>query len=177
MSLIKKVGLELQQIYQKTIEKLDSLKGTPESIAKGFATGVAMSFTPFVGFHILLSLIVAKITRQNGIAATLGTIAGNPWTFPAIWYATLRTGHFLLGKSAPELHTNFKTLFSELFHTVITLDFSAFLSDIWPVFFPMLIGSIPFYIIVWLLCSHLILRVLNRDKNKEDGKDDSRTGV
>lgn len=175
MSLIKKVGLGLQKIYQKTIEKLDSLKGTPESIAKGFATGVAMSFTPFVGFHILLSLIVCKLTKQNAIAATLGTIAGNPWTFPAIWYATLHTGHFLLGKAAPELHINFKTLFSELFHTVITLDFNAFLSDIWPIFLPMLVGSIPFYIVVWFLCSHLILRVLNQNKSKEDQKDDSRT--
>lgn len=165
MSLIEEVGLELQKIYQKTIEKLDSLKGTPKGIANGFATGVAMSFTPFVGFHILLSLIVAKITKQNGIAATLGTIAGNPWTFPFIWYATLHTGHFLLGSDAPKLPVNFKALFSELFHTVIALDFNAFLGDIWPIFFPMLIGCIPFYIVVWLLCSRLIERVLNKKVN------------
>lgn len=168
MSLIKKTGLELQKIYQKTIEKLDSLKGTPQSIAKGFATGVAMSFTPFVGFHILLSLMVAKITKQNGIAATLGTIAGNPWTFPFIWYATLHTGHFLLGSNAPKLPVNFKVLFSELFHTVIRLDFNAFLSDIWPVFLPMLVGCIPFYIVVWLLCSNLISRVLTNEKDNGD---------
>lgn len=165
MSLIKKMGRELLKIYQKTIEKLDSLKGNPQSIAKGFATGVAMSFTPFVGFHILLSLIVAKITKQNGIAATLGTIAGNPWTFPFIWYATLHVGHFILGRGAPVVSVNFKVLFSELFHAVITLDFSAFLSDIWPIVFPMLVGCIPFYIVVWFLCSHLILKVLNKNAN------------
>ncbi len=177
MSLINKTGLELRKIYQKTIEKLDSLKGTPQSIAKGFATGVAMSFTPFVGFHILLSLTVAKITKQNGIAATLGTIAGNPWTFPLIWYATLHTGHFLLGHDAPHLPVNFKALFGELFHTVITLDFSTFLSDIWPVFYPMLIGCIPFYIAVWLLCSHLITRVLSKKTDNGDKTNDSRTGM
>lgn len=167
MSQIKKVGLELQKIYQKIIEKLDSLKGTPESIAKGFATGVAMSFTPFVGFHILLSLIVCKLTKQNSIAATLGTIAGNPWTFPLIWYATLHTGYFLLGNDTLKYTIEFKKLFSELFHTVITLDFSAFLGDIWPIFYPMLIGCIPFYIVVWFLCSHLILRVLKPVKNNK----------
>ncbi len=177
MSPLKKMGLELQEIYQRTISKLNSLKGTPQSIAKGFATGVAMSFTPFVGFHILLSLIISKITKQNGIAATLGTIAGNPWTFPAIWLATLHTGHFLLGRDAPAMPVNFKTLFAELFHTVITLDFSAFISDIWPIFFPRLVGSIPFYIIVWFLCSHLVLRVLNQNKNSEAEKDDLRTGL
>lgn len=177
MSLIKKVGLELQKIYQKVIGKLDSLKGTPTSVAKGFATGVAMSFTPFVGFHILLALIITKITKQNGIAATLGTIAGNPWTFPLIWYMTLHTGHFILGKDAPQLPINFKSFFSELFHTVITLDFSAFLGDIWPVFLPMLVGCIPFYIAVWFLCSHLVLRILNSTANNNGGKNDTRIGM
>lgn len=177
MFLIRKMGLELQKIYQKTIEKLDSLKGSPKSIAKGFATGVAMSFTPFVGFHMLLSLLVAKVARQNGIAAALGTIAGNPWTFPIIWYMTLHTGHFLLGSDAPKLPVNFKVLFDELFHTVITLDFSAFLSDIWPVFLPMLVGCIPFYIVVWLLCSHLIGRVLSQNTDNGDKQDDTGTGV
>ncbi|MCM1323458.1 MAG: DUF2062 domain-containing protein [Acetobacter sp.] len=177
MSLLKKMGLGLQRIYQKTISKLDSLKGTPQSIAKGFATGVAMSFTPFVGFHILLSLIVAKITKQNGIAATLGTIAGNPWTFPFIWYATLHLGHFLLGTDAPEIPINFKIFFSKLFHAVITLDFNAFLNDILPVFIPMLIGCIPFYIVVWLLCSRLIIRVLNKKMDDGVKNNDSRTGM
>lgn len=166
MSLLRKVGLELQKGYHKIINKLSALKGNPESIAKGFATGVAMSFTPFVGFHIVLSLFICKITKQNGIAATLGTIAGNPWTFPVIWYATLHTGHFLLGDDAPKLPVNFKTLFSELFHTVINLDFQTFLSDIWPIFLPMLVGCVPFYIAVWFLCFHMIRRVLEEDSDK-----------
>lgn len=164
MSLLKKMGLELQKIYHKIIYKLNILKGTPDNIAKGFATGAAMSFTPFVGFHILLSLLVCKITKQNGIAATLGTIIGNPWTFPFIWYATLHAGHFILGKDAPKLPINFKMMFNELFHAVISLDFQVFLSDIWPVFFPMLIGCIPFYVIVWFLSSRLIKRVLIEDQ-------------
>ena len=72
MSLIKRLGLELRKIYKRTLLKLNTLKGTPESISKGFATGVAMSFTPFVGFHLILSLMITKITKQNGTAAALG---------------------------------------------------------------------------------------------------------
>ena len=86
MSRIKKEGLGLRTLYIKIIQKLTSIKGTPEAIAKGFATGVAMSFTPFVGFHLLLCIFISKITKQNSIAGALGTIAGNPWTFPIIWY-------------------------------------------------------------------------------------------
>lgn len=166
MSLIKKTGLALQKIYRKTILKLNTLKGTPESISKGFATGVAMSFTPFVGFHLILSLMITKITKQNGTAATLGTIAGNPWTFPFIWYSTLHLGYLILGNDAPKFAINFKILFSKLFHAVISLDFDSFLSDIWPEFYPMLIGCIPLYIIVWFIVSKMTIHVLS-SKNKE----------
>lgn len=163
MSLLSKIGPGLKNIYNKTLSKLSSLKGTPQSIAKGFATGAAMSFTPFVGFHLILALMIAKLTKQNGVAAALGTIVGNPWTFPLIWYLTLHTGHFMLGSDAPKLPVDFKALFSELFHAIIKLDFNAFISDIWPVYYPMLIGCIPFYIGVWWLLSYLIKRVLTQD--------------
>lgn len=170
MSLIKKVGLRLQKIYRKILFKLDSLKGTREEIAKGFATGVAVSFTPFIGFHMLLCIAITKLTKQNGIAGVLGTIVGNPWTFPVIWYLTMHIGDLMLGGFAPKSVVNFKELFSELFHTVIMLDIKSFMTDIWPVFFPMLIGSIPFYIIFWQLSYRLTLKVLLKNTSDKGGK-------
>ena len=171
MSLIKKMGLELQKIYKKIFLKLYSIKGSSKSIAKGFATGVAVSFTPFVGFHILLSLIITKLTKQNSIAATLGTIAGNPWTFPFIWYLTLHTGHFLLSSDAPPLPVDFKVFFKNLFHAVISLDFNLFISDIWPIFLPMLVGCIPYYIIVWWLVSKIIEKSLPSSQYEGENND------
>lgn len=168
MSLLSKLGLGLKNAYVNILDKLSSLKGTPENIAKGFATGAAMSFTPFVGFHLLLSFIVAKLTKQNGVAAALGTIVGNPWTFPFIWYLTLHTGHFMLSREAPQLPVDFKALFSELYHAVIKLDFNAFINDIWPIYYPMLIGCIPYYIGVWYLCSYLIKQVLAKNLHNGD---------
>ena len=38
------------------------LKGTPHELALGFSTGVAISFTPFIGFHALISIFLLKIT-------------------------------------------------------------------------------------------------------------------
>jgi uncharacterized protein (DUF2062 family) len=167
MSLIKKAGLGLKHIYYKTLSKLDSLKGKPKEIAKGFATGVAVSFTPFVGFHLLLSLFITKITKQNATASALGTLVGNPWTFPFIWYVTLHTGRFILYKNEISYDVDFKSLFKELFHAVLTLDFDAFISDIWPEFYPMLIGCIPFCIVVWAIVYHSIYHVL-KGKNKKE---------
>ncbi len=167
MSRIKKEGLGLQTLYIKIIRKLTSIKGTPEAIAKGFATGVAMSFTPFVGFHLLLCIFISKITKQNSIAGALGTIAGNPWTFPFIWYLVFETGIFILGHDAPEDKIDFKSLFKELFHCVINLDFSRFWVDIWPIFYPMLIGCIPLYLIIWQVVYRTIRHVLHKEEVKE----------
>ena len=156
----------IKNSYSRLLQKLNALKGSPQKIAKGFATGVAMSFTPFVGFHILLSLVITKITKQNGTAAILGTIAGNPWTFPFIWYLTLHTGYLLQGDSPPFPTIDFKIFFSKLYHAVINLDIQLFISDIWPIFLPMLIGAIPYYIMIWFSLSHITFKVLL--KNSED---------
>jgi len=174
MSLLKKTGLKLYKIYQATIRKLKGLKGSDKSIAKGFATGAAISFTPFVGFHILLSLIITKITKENSIAATLGTIVGNPWTFPFIWYLTLHLGHFMLGANTTHIPVDFKEFFKKLFHAIISLDFNLFISDIWPIFLPMLIGCIPCYIIVWMLTTKLIEKALYTTSKKGE-QNDTRT--
>lgn len=161
MSLILNLGLKLQKIYKNILNKLNSIKGSKKSVSKGFATGVAMSFTPFVGFHILLSLIVAKITKQNSIAATLGTIAGNPWTFPFIWYLVLHTGNFILRRTYFPKPDELKVFFSKLFHAIINLDFNLFLNDIWPIFLPMLIGCIPYYVLVWLFVSKVVFKAIS----------------
>ena len=79
------------------LKRLARLSGTPHSIAAGFACGVAISFTPLVGLHILLGCLLALLVRGNFLAVVVGTLVGNPWTFPVIWLAAYEVGIFLLG--------------------------------------------------------------------------------
>lgn len=79
------------------VKRLTRLPGTPHSIAAGFACGAAISFTPFLGFHILLACLLCLVVRGNFLAAAVGTVVGNPWTFPFIWILTYQLGHWLLG--------------------------------------------------------------------------------
>ena len=84
----------------------------------------------------------------------------------------------MLGADAPQLPVDFKALFTELFHTVIGLDFSAFLVDIWPVFYPMLIGIRALYLVVWWCVSRMAWRVLlNNPAKTERDKDDTGAGM
>ncbi len=78
--------------------RLRRIPDSPTRIARGVAFGVFTSFSPFFGFHIILALVMAKLLRANLIAAVAGTAIGNPFTFPFIIGAALKTGTFLLGR-------------------------------------------------------------------------------
>ena len=43
-----------RRLFSYLFQRIIRLPGTPASIASGFASGVAASFTPFIGFHFLI---------------------------------------------------------------------------------------------------------------------------
>jgi uncharacterized protein (DUF2062 family) len=113
------------------IRRLTRLPGTPHSIATGFACGTAISFTPFMGLHTVLSVLLSFVVRGNYLAAMVGTLVGNPWTFPFIWVASAQLGHALLGGALPPPEALQEPEFSSLVHQLGAL--------IWP----MTVGGLP----------------------------------
>lgn len=100
------------------VKRLTRLPGTPHSLAAGFACGVAISFTPFIGLHLILSVLLAYVLRAHPITAAAGTLIGNPWTFPFIWLSTFKLGKMVLGSpathAAPVEHWTFDKLFTDV---------------------------------------------------------------
>lgn len=172
MSDIGGLKTKLQQYKAQVLERLKSLKGTPYAIAAGVACGVAISFTPFVGFHVILAALTAWLVRGSILASTLGTIAGNPWTFPFIWLSVLYTGRKMLGGVYDtSVHVDFIHFFQKAFHALMTFDFSLFFKDIWPILWPMMIGCIPYYIVMWVLTFVLVksaMKKFSRNKNLQN---------
>ena len=72
------------------------MPGSPYSLAAGFACGVAVSFTPLIGFHLVLAAVLAYLIRANVIASWAGTIFGNPWTFPFIFILLHKVGNYII---------------------------------------------------------------------------------
>lgn len=141
--------------------RLHRLKGTPRSIAAGIACGVAISFTPFVGFHFVLAAITAFLVRGNILASALGTAAGNPWTFPFIWISVLYTGRRILGGHYHDaVRVDFLHFFEKGMHALMTFDFGLFFQDIWPILWPMMVGCIPYYIVSWFVSYYLVKSAL-----------------
>lgn len=111
------------------------LTASPHAVAAGVAAGIISSWTPFMGFHILLALVIAYLLAGNLAAAALGTAFGNPLTLPLIWASTWEVGEVILGREAG--HAGEAIDLHHLWHSL----------DLWqlwgPVLKPMLIGAIP----------------------------------
>lgn len=158
----------LSGLWHHLLDRLEELSGTPQSIAAGFACGVAVSFTPFLGFHCILAAAMAWFIRGNVLAAAIGTVAGNPWTFPFIWISVLYTGRLILGGAYEQsAQVDFLHFFEKSTHALLSFDFSAFLTDIWPVLWPMIIGCIPFVLVVWFITYYLLKAALSKFGTKK----------
>ena len=86
-------------LKHKTVRLSDS----PHRIAMGLACGAGVSFSPIMTTHLLQAAILAFFLRGNIPASLIGTIVGNPWTFPFIWWASITVGteiFHLMGISA-----------------------------------------------------------------------------
>ncbi len=132
--------------------RMARLPGTPYSLAAGFACGAAISFTPFVGLHIVLSATIALIIRANILSSAIGTAVGNPWTFPFIWIWIYEVGLWM-GAGHPHNPTesiDFIKLFGTTLEAFLRFDMVYLLQAAWPVWWPMFVGGIPTGILVWL---------------------------
>ncbi|PJB71306.1 MAG: DUF2062 domain-containing protein [Alphaproteobacteria bacterium CG_4_9_14_3_um_filter_47_13] len=69
---------------------------TTYKIAAGLALGMALSFVPLLGTHLLQAAFFGFLMRTSFIAAFLGTALGNPWTFPFLFWLAYKVGSFLM---------------------------------------------------------------------------------
>ena len=114
------------------------LNASPHTVAFGFAIGIFMSFSPFLGFHLGLSGLIAWLLRANIAASMLGNFLGNPITYPFMWAAVYQVGGLMLGNT-PTLNAI----------DLAALNFDA--ASFWDIFMPFLVGSIPVGIVVGMI--------------------------
>lgn len=68
----------------------------PEKVAASFALGVAIAFTPLIGFHFAIALVLALILKLNKIDVVLGTLVVNPLTLGPVSAAALPIGRLVV---------------------------------------------------------------------------------
>lgn len=99
------------------------LRAQPDEIAKGFALGIFVGMTPFIGLHTAIALFAAMILGQNKIAAAMAVWISNPVTAPFLYVAQYKTGRFILDTpyvSFPA-HFDFESLSNFSSHLILPL--------------------------------------------------------
>jgi len=84
-------------IPSRLLRRLFRLGADPHAVAAGFASGAALSCTPLFGIHFLLAFGLAWAVRGHMVAAALGTVVGNPLTFPIFVSGAYGVGAFAFG--------------------------------------------------------------------------------
>ena len=144
--------------------RLSRLRGSPHSIAIGFAAGVFASFTPFMGFHFMIGFALAYAIRGSLIASAFGTFVGNPLTFPFIWVVTYKLGAFLLGIERPVTEVEAELELSTNAWWMVVHDptglWKEFLKDVWTLIRPMTVGGVPLGILAGLLLYFPVARAI-----------------
>ena len=129
----------VKRAWKYLFHRVARMPGSTHSIAAGIASGAAISFTPFLGLHLILGAVIAWIFRGNLLASVFGTAVGNPWTFPFIFALTGQVGAFLLGREANDQMPSWDTMWDSPVE---------YFASIFP---PLFVGGIPVAILVWLL--------------------------
>ena len=132
--------------------KIYRIRDFPEAVAIGLAWGAAVSFTPLLGFHLIICYLGTWLMRGNLIAATVGTIVGNPWTFPIFFYIEYKLGLFFF--QDPLNDYEFKVQF--------------FIDNFEYLFFPTLLGSLPIAFIIWFITYYTTKNLLTKRYEKKN---------
>ena len=136
--------------------RLARLPDSNYAISSGFACGAMVSFTPLLGFHFVLAVIFAYLIRGNFIAALIGTVVGNPITFPFIWGLIYKTGTYV---------TN--TKLEKINHEI---NFDMIVNQSYEIFFPMLVGGIIIAPLVWIITYYIIYSFIASYKKRKRKK-------
>src|SRR5512147_1097407 len=90
----------MKTIY-KVRQKLQSIKASPDEISKGYALGVFLGTTPFIGTKVFIALGLTYFLKWSKVASVIGVYHINLFTAPFFYSMA-----FLVGKqvTGTELH-------------------------------------------------------------------------
>jgi hypothetical protein len=87
--------------FRLWLDQLLHTHDTPQRTAAAYAVGVFFGFSPFLGLHTILGLIVAFTFSLNRVAVLLGVYSNLPWILPAYYTLATMLGATLLRYDLP----------------------------------------------------------------------------
>jgi uncharacterized protein (DUF2062 family) len=88
-------------LARRWLEKLLHVHDTPERTAAAFALGVFLGFSPFLGFHTIVAILLAFILNLNRVAVLLGVYSNLPWIIGGYYATTTMLGAAIMRRGLP----------------------------------------------------------------------------
>jgi uncharacterized protein len=151
-------------LVRKWMEALLHIHDSPKRTAAAFALGVFFGFSPFLGLHTVLALVVAFFFNLNRVAVLIGVYSNLPWIIAAYYGLTTAIGAWMLGTNLPP---GFFQRVAELFTlSLFHADFwRAVAHDMRPLFWPYFVGSLLGAVLISGLSYYLTLGFLEARKH------------
>jgi hypothetical protein len=141
--------------FRRVVQLLLHVEETPHRTALAFGIGIFIAFSPFLGIHMGIALLVAFLFRLNRVAILLGTYLNNPWTLAPMYLAGTSLGCFLLGVSNDGLEAIDWDLHGHAF-------IENLLTNLRPYVWPFLLGNTMLGLACGLVGYFVLRRVLER---------------
>jgi len=124
---------------RRWLDQLLHTHDTPKRTALAYAVGVFFGFSPFLGLHTVLGLVVAFALNLNRVAVLLGVYSNLPWILPA--YYTLAT---MLGAAVLRVDLPPRLLkdFREALTAASWGEFRSFMKTLTPLVWAYALGSL-----------------------------------
>ena len=130
-----------RSLVRRWMESLLHIHDSPRRTAAAYAVGVFFSFSPVLGLHTLLALVVGFAFNLNRVAVILGVCTNLPWFLAPYYTLTTMAAAKALGVSLPPQ-------FSDQLGSVFALSplsrefWSALATLLLPMLWPFTLGSL-----------------------------------
>jgi hypothetical protein len=78
--------------WRKAYHRFLKIRGHPREISLGFALGLFVGMSPFMGLHTAIAVLVAALLKWNKISSALAVWVSNPISAPIIYPLTYLIG-------------------------------------------------------------------------------------
>ena len=88
-------------LVRRWLDALLHVNDTPRRTAMAYAMGVFLGFSPFLGLHTLIGLLLAFLLNLNRVAVLLGVYSNLPWIMGGYYAFTTAVGAVLMQENLP----------------------------------------------------------------------------
>jgi uncharacterized protein len=88
---------KIKDKIRSVISRLLTMEGKPQKVALGYALGIFLATTPFVGLKALIALLITQLCKWKKVAAIIGVYHVNSLTGPFFYAFSFFLGKTVMG--------------------------------------------------------------------------------